>query len=336
LPTYREAGVDQEGADEFVGRIRKLAHVLDKGGVIGDLGLFSGLMDISGLGYEEPVLAAGTDGVGSKLEVAFALDNHHTIGIDLVAMCVNDVICSGAKPLFFLDYMAVGHLDVDRGEAIIAGIVEGCRQSRCALLGGETAQLPTFYRAGRYDLAGFAVGIVERSAIIDGSRVEPGDAIIGLLSSGVHSNGFTLIRKILTDQGLAYSDIFDERHTLGEELLTPTRIYVPEMAALQEAGVDVRGVAHITGGGIPGNLGRVLPEGVGARLEKSRWAVPAIFDKLAEWGGVTEGEMYDVYNMGLGMMVVVPGADREAALDVLGRDGVAVGECVAGVGVALA
>jgi phosphoribosylformylglycinamidine cyclo-ligase len=333
--TYKEAGVDQADADRFVGRIKKLSHVLDESRVIGEIGLFSGLMDISGLGYEEPVLAAGTDGVGSKLEVAFALGNHHTVGIDLVALSVNDVICCGARPLFFLDYMAVGRLDLGQGEAIVKGIVEGCRQAGCALLGGETSQLPTFYRPGRYDLAGFAVGIVERSKIIDGSRVRPGDVVLGLASSGAHSNGFTLIRKIIEEQGLEYAERFDEGRTLGEELLTPMRIYVAEIMGLLEAGVDVRAVAHVTGGGIPGNLVRVLPDGVGARIEKGRWPVPKIFAKIAEWGDVSEEEMFAVYNMGLGMLVVVAGGEEERALDTLG-EGVLVGECTSGEGVALA
>jgi phosphoribosylformylglycinamidine cyclo-ligase len=333
--TYKEAGVDQADANRFVGRIKQLSHVLDASRVIGGIGLFSGLMDVSDLGYEEPVLAAGTDGVGSKLEVAFALGNHHTVGIDLVALSVNDVICCGARPLFFLDYMAVGRLDLGQGEAIVKGIVEGCRQAGCALLGGETSQLPTFYRPGRYDLAGFAVGIVERSKIIDGSRVSPGDVVLGLASSGAHSNGFTLIRKIIEEQGLEYAERFDEGRTLGEELLTPMRIYVSEIMGLLDAGVDVRAVAHVTGGGIPGNLVRVLPEGVGARLEKSRWPVPEIFTKIAEWGNVSEEEMYAVYNMGLGMLVVVASGEEERALDTLG-EGMIVGECASEEGVALA
>jgi phosphoribosylformylglycinamidine cyclo-ligase len=334
VTTYREAGVDQRGADEFVGRIKKLAHVLDKSAVIGDLGLFSGLVDIGGLGYREPVLAAATDGVGSKLEVAFALNNHHTVGIDLVAMSVNDVICCGARPVLFLDYMAVGQLDLAQGEAIVEGIVEGCRQAGCALLGGETSQLPTFYRAGRYDLAGFAVGVVERSKVIDGSRLAAGDTIIGLASSGVHSNGFSLIRKILEREGLEYSDHLNGRRMLGEELLTPTRIYVREVMALLDAGVDVRAVAHITGGGIPGNLGRVLPEGVAARLHQNRWPVPEIFKKLAAWGDVSAEEMYAVFNMGLGMLVAVRRGEEDRALEALG-EGTVVGECVRGQGVTI-
>jgi len=334
MATYREAGVDQEGADQFVGRIKRLTHALDATGVIGGLGFFAGLMDISGLGYREPVLAAGTDGVGSKLEVAFALGKHHTIGIDLVAMCVNDVVCCGARPLFFLDYLALGQLDMDQGEAVIGGIVEGCRQAGCVLLGGETAQLPTFYRRGRYDLAGFAVGIVERAKIIDGARVQAGDAVLGLPSSGAHSNGYTLIRKLVIKQGLDYGENFDGPRTLGEELLTPTRIYVPQVLGLVAAGVDVRAVAHITGGGVPGNFGRVLPPGVGARVRRGSWPEPKIFGSLAQWGGIADAEMFDVFNMGLGMLLVVPAAEAARALDVLG-EGWVVGECVAGKGVAV-
>jgi phosphoribosylformylglycinamidine cyclo-ligase len=334
LVTYKEAGVDQARADTLVGRIKKISHVLDDSRVIGEIGLFSGLMDITDLGYKEPVLAAGTDGVGSKLEVAFALENHHTVGIDLVALCVNDVICCGARPLFFLDYMAVGRLDMEQGEAIIKGVVEGCRQAGCALLGGETSQLPTFYRPGRYDLAGFAVGAVERSKIVDGSRVRPGDVVLGLASSGAHSNGFTLIRKIVEEQGLEYSEHFDEGRTLGEELLTPMRIYVAEIMDLVDAGVDVRAVAHVTGGGIPGNLARVLPEGVGARLEKGRWPAHKIFTKIAEWGDVSEAEMCAVFNMGLGMLIVVGRGDEGRALEALG-EGTVVGECTSEEGVTL-
>jgi phosphoribosylformylglycinamidine cyclo-ligase len=335
LVTYKDAGVDQRSADNFVGRIKKISHVLDDAGVIGEIGLFSGLMDIGGLGYKEPVLAAGTDGVGSKLEVAFALDDHRTVGIDLVALCVNDVICCGARPLFFLDYMAVGRLESEQGEDIIKGIVEGCRQAGCALLGGETSQLPTFYRPGRYDLAGFAVGIVERTKIIDGSRVVAGDPVVGLASSGAHANGFTLIRKVIEDGGREYSEHFGDGRTLGEELLMPMRIYVSKIMGLLDAGVDVRAIAHVTGGGIPGNLRRVLPEGVGARLEKSRWHVPEIFTKIAEWGDISEEEMYDVFNMGLGMLVVVRRGDEARALEAL-AEGMVVGECVGGEAVALA
>jgi len=330
--TYRDAGVDQAGADDFVGRIKHLTHALDATGVIGGLGFFAGFMDIAGLGYEEPVLAAATDGVGSKLEIAFALEKHHTVGVDLVAMCVNDVICCGARPLFFLDYLALGQLDMAQGEAIIAGIVEWCRQAGCVLLGGETAQLPTFYKQGRYDLAGFAVGVVEKKKVIDGAAIRAGDAIIGLPSSGAHSNGFTLIRKIIKDEGLDYDENFGGGRTLGEELLTPTRIYVPHIRALLAAGVNVKGIAHITGGGIPGNFARVLPPGVGAQINRGAWPEHPIFRAIARWGDVADAEMFAVFNMGLGMMLVVPPDESERAREVLG-EGYVVGECTPGGGV---
>jgi len=326
---YLSSGVDQNANDEFVGRIKRLAHILDARGVIGDLGSFSGLFDIGGFGYREPVLAAATDGVGSKLEIAFALENHHTVGIDLVAMCVNDVVTCGARPLFFLDYMALGRLDLAMGEAIVAGIVEGCRQAGCALLGGETAQLPTFYSAGRYDLAGFAVGIVERSRVIDGSRIVPGDVVVSLASSGVHSNGFSLVREIIASQGLDLAEKYADNRTLGEELLTPTRIYVKEIMSLLSAGVDVKGIAHITGGGVPGNFARTLPEGIGARLFRGRWPEPRIFADLQRWGNVSDREMFDVFNMGLGMLLVVTPSDAARVLELL-REGYVVGECVEG------
>lgn len=330
--TYRDAGVDQERADLFVGRIKHLTHALDATGVIGGLGFFAGLMDISGFGYIEPVLVAATDGVGSKLEVAFTLENHHTVGIDLVAMCVNDVLCSGAKPLFFLDYLALGQLDLKQGEAIIGGIVEGCRQAGCTLLGGETAQLPTFYKQGRYDLAGFAVGIVEKKKIIDGSTIAAGDVILGLPSSGVHSNGFTLIRRIIQEEGLDYAENFYDGRTLGEELLTPTRIYVRQVQTVLDAGIKVKGIAHITGGGIPGNFARILPHGIGAVIRRGSWPEHRIFGAIARWGKIDDAEMFAVFNMGLGLLLVVRPADAEPALTSLG-EGFVIGECLAGEGV---
>jgi phosphoribosylformylglycinamidine cyclo-ligase len=329
---YRDTGVDQNANQQFVDRIKRLTRGLDARGVIGGLGSFAGMMDLGVLGYAEPVLVAGTDGVGSKLEIAFALDNHHTIGIDLVAMCVNDVVCHGARPLFFLDYMAVGRLDMDQGEAIIGGIVEGCRRAGCALLGGETAQLPSFYREGRYDLAGFAVGVVEKARIIDGRGIAPGDVVIGLPSSGPHSNGYGLVRRVVERQGLDLSENFEGRRTLGEVLLEPTRIYVPDVFRALDRGVAVKGIAHVTGDGIPGNLSRVLPPGVGARLRRGSWPEPRVFAAIKEWGDIPEAEMFDVFNMGLGMLLVVGRGDRDAALAAV--DGsLAVGECVAGDGV---
>ncbi len=333
MTTYKEAGVDQEKGDEFVGRIKKMTHVLDSSRIIGGLGGFAGFYDVNNMGYEQPVLVAATDGVGTKLEVAFALNNHHTVGIDLVAMCVNDLVCHGAKPLFFLDYMALGHLDMDVGEAIVGGIVEGCRQADCALLGGETAQMPSFYPRGRYDLAGFAVGIVDRGKIITGKSISEGDVILALPSSGVHSNGFSLIHLILKEAGLDFSDKMDGK-TVGEVLLTPTRIYVEQVMRTLDAGVTVNAIANITGGGLPDNIGRLLPRGLGASIDKSAWEVPEVFSALMEWGGIKEKEMFDTYNMGVGMVYILPENQVEAAIEynddafVIGRvkdsDGIAI------------
>lgn len=327
MTTYKEAGVDQNANDDFVTRIRRLTRGLPTTGVIGGIGSFAGMVALRELGYRDPVLVAGTDGVGSKLEIAFALGNHHTIGIDLVAMSVNDVACHGARPIFFLDYMALGRLDMEIGEAIIAGIVEGCRQARCVLLGGETAQLPTFYKDGRYDLAGFAVGLVERDRIITGADIKPGDVIVGLPSSGPHSNGYSLIRKIVADEGLDLAQHFEDTRTLGETLLTPTRIYVPQIMACMDAGAGVKGIAHITGGGITGNFARVLPEGVGAVIRRGTWMEPAIFGSLQQWGSVDDAEMFDVFNMGLGLLMVASRDEADRIIDIL-KEGSIVGECL--------
>jgi len=335
MTTYKDAGVDQNANDDFVTRIRRLTRGLPTTGVLGGIGSFAGMVALKELGYRDPVLVAGTDGVGSKLEIAFALENHHTIGIDLVAMSVNDVACHGARPIFFLDYMALGRLDLAVGEAIIAGIVEGCRQAGCVLLGGETAQLPTFYKDGRYDLAGFAVGLVERDRIISGAGIIPGDVVVGLPSSGPHSNGYSLIRKIVTDEGLDLSEHFEDTRTLGETLLTPTRIYVPQVVACMEAGVGVKGIAHITGGGITGNFARVLPEGVGAVIRRGTWAEPAIFQSLQRWGAVADAEMFEVFNMGLGLLMALSREDAELVIKLVG-EGWIVAECIAGKGVAIA
>ncbi|MCP4231036.1 MAG: phosphoribosylformylglycinamidine cyclo-ligase, partial [bacterium] len=266
------------------------------------------------MGYEHPVLVAATDGVGTKLEVAFALNNHHTVGIDLVAMSVNDLVCHGAKPLFFLDYMALGHLDMQVGEAIVGGVVEGCRQADCALLGGETAQMPSFYPRGRYDLAGFAVGIVEREKIITGKRISVGDVILALPSSGVHSNGFSLIHLILKEAGLDFSDKMDGK-TVGEVLLTPTRIYVEQVLRTLDEGVSVHAIANVTGGGLPDNIGRLLREGLSASIDRSKWEVPGVFKAIMEWGGIEEKEMFDTYNMGVGMIYILPEDRVEKAIE---------------------
>ena len=313
--SYRDAGVDIDRADRLVDRIRPLAASTRTPWVVADVGGFAGLCALPG-DVREPLLVGATDGVGTKLEVAIATGRHDTVGIDLVAMCVNDLVTVGARPLFFLDYFATGRLSVEQAEQVVAGIADGCRRAGCALLGGETAELPGFYDAGRYDLAGFAVGIVERSAVLDGSKVRPGDAIVGVASSGLHANGYSLARRaVLEVAGYALEDHPDALGgaSVGEVLLEPTRIYVEAASAALATGA-VHAMAHVTGGGLPGNLPRVMPEGTVARLWRDRWPRPAVFDFVQRAGDVEEAEMYRVFNMGLGMVFVV---DEQAADDVL-------------------
>jgi phosphoribosylformylglycinamidine cyclo-ligase len=320
--TYRGAGVDVDAGDELVERIKPLAARTRIPEMLSGVGGFAGLCGIP-KGLEEPVLVSGTDGVGTKLKVAFATGRHDTVGIDLVAMCVNDVVTSGARPLFFLDYFGTGRLDVEVAHAVVAGIARGCEDAGCALLGGETAELPGMYADGEYDLAGFAVGVVDRKAIIDGTRVRAGDAVIGVASSGLHSNGYSLARKTLLEHaGLALDATVPELgETVGDALIRPTRIYARAVAALQAAGVDVRALSHITGGGLPGNVPRVLPEGVGVALDPSRWPLPPIFGLVERLGDVALREMRRTFNMGLGLVVVVPAAEVEAALAALSASG---------------
>jgi phosphoribosylformylglycinamidine cyclo-ligase len=318
--TYREAGVDIDAGDELVERIKPHVRRTFRPEVLGDLGGFGGLFSVP-KGYADPVLVSGTDGVGTKLKVAFATGKHDTIGIDLVAMCVNDVAVSGAEPLFFLDYFASGKLDVAVGEAVVRGIAEGCHQAGCALIGGETAELPGMYAEGEYDLAGFAVGIVERGKLIDGSRVAPGDAVVGVASSGLHSNGYSLARKVLP---IALH---------AEALLEPTRIYVKAIRAAMAAG-DVRGVAHITGGGLVENPPRILRAGQVMRLDERRWPEPEVFRHIAA-AGVERDEMRRTFNCGLGLTIVVPRDQAEVvrdALDAAGERAFIVGEIVDGTG----
>jgi phosphoribosylformylglycinamidine cyclo-ligase len=282
--------------------------------IIGSLGGFAGMVELPSL--KEPVLVSATDGVGTKVLIAEALGIYDTVGIDLVAMSVNDLLVTGARPLFFLDYLAVGRLEPEKAASLVEGVAEGCRQSGCALLGGETAEMPDLYQEGHFDLAGFAVGVVEKGAIIDGGRVEAGDAVIGLPSSGVHSNGFSLVRKILEVNKIHYE--MDEVEgfgagSVGATLLTPTRIYAGDASALMQA-VDVRAMAHITGGGIPENLPRVIPTGLTARIERSRWTVPTLFDTLQRLGNVDDDEMFRTFNMGIGFVAIVPAADTEKAI----------------------
>jgi phosphoribosylformylglycinamidine cyclo-ligase len=306
MTTYRQAGVDITAGNELVRKITPLVRSTFRPEVLTDLGGFGGLFRFPSERYTDPVLVSGTDGVGTKLKIAFLMDRHDTIGIDLVAMCVNDVVVSGAEPLFFLDYFACGKLEVSKAEAVVAGVAEGCRQAGCALIGGETAEMPSFYGKGEYDLAGFAVGVVERGRIIDGKAIQPGDAVIGLASSGLHSNGFSLARRILLeDGGLTVTSTLPElTHSLGETLLTPTRIYAKQVLALA-AGFPVKGIAHITGGGLTENLPRILPANCRARIRIGSWPVPPIFAVLQKRGGVAEEEMYRVFNMGIGLALVV-------------------------------
>ena len=323
--TYKDAGVDIDAGDEVVSRIGALVRDTPRSGVLSDLGGFGGLFALPG-GLTDPVLVSGTDGVGTKLKIAFATGIHHTVGIDLVAMCVNDIITTGARPLFFLDYFATGVLSPDQAESVIAGIAEGCRQSGCALLGGETAEMPGFYAKDEYDMAGFAVGVVERAKIVTGAEISAGDRVVGLASSGVHSNGFSLARKALLEvqgHGLDEQPASLER-TVGETLLEPTRIYSRAVTALC-GGLRVKGLAHITGGGLVENPPRILPAGLGMELALSSWEVPPVFGLIAD-AGVDDDEMRRTFNMGVGMAVVVSPDDVAAALDLAREAGDAAWE----------
>jgi phosphoribosylformylglycinamidine cyclo-ligase len=329
---YKEAGVDIDAGDALVERIKPMAASTHREGVLGGIGGFGGLFRLQG--YRDPVLVSGTDGVGTKLLVAQRLGRHDSIGVDLVAMCVNDVIVTGAEPLFFLDYLATGALSVDEAAQVVAGIAAGCRLAGCALLGGETAEMPGLYAPGHYDLAGFCVGAVERDAILDPAAVRPGDALVGLPSSGLHSNGYSLVRKVLVDPG--HLDLGVDPGglgaPLGEVLLTPTRIYVDDLRHLIQAH-RARGAAHITGGGLPGNLPRCLPDGLGAELDRATWTEPPIFDLLRREGGLSERDLDRTFNRGLGMVVVVPADTAAAAAESVG--GSVVGRVVEGPGVRL-
>ncbi|MFO0699901.1 MAG: phosphoribosylformylglycinamidine cyclo-ligase [Nitrospira sp.] len=317
MTTYRDAGVDIDAGDEFVDRIKPLVRSTFRPEVLTDLGGFGGLFGFQAGKYQDPVLVSGTDGVGTKLKIAFMMDKHDTVGIDLVAMCVNDIAVSGAEPLFFLDYFATGKLSVSKAQEVVAGIAEGCRQAGCALIGGETAEMPSFYPDGEYDLAGFAVGAVDRPKIIDGRHIVSGDAVIGLASTGLHSNGYSLARRVLFDQArlTVTSRLADLAGSLGEVLLTPTRIYAKQILALVEQ-FPIKGVAHITGGGITENLPRVFPKGVRAKINRTAWSIPPIFQIMGQLGHVDREEMYRVFNMGIGLVLVVP---PEFVLDVLAR-----------------
>ncbi len=321
---YRDAGVDIEAGDEVVDRIGKHVRSTYRDGVVGDIGGFGGFFQVPSR-YKEPLLVAGTDGVGTKLLLAQQLQNPHTIGIDLVAMCVNDVAVCGAEPLFFLDYFATGKLEPAEAEAVVAGICEGCRQAGCALIGGETAEMPGMYAPRHYDLAGFCVGVVERSQVMNGQNIEVGDQLVGLPSSGVHSNGFSLVRHLLGGYDMQADD-WGLGAPLGEVLLRPTRIYVRELLDLRER-FPLRGAVHITGGGFTGNVPRVLPKGLGAVMHKGTWNELPIFALLRAAGNLSDEEMYRTFNCGLGMVLVVPQTHAAALAEAAG--GTIVGEVVA-------
>jgi phosphoribosylformylglycinamidine cyclo-ligase len=312
---YKKAGVDIAAGNEAVERMKKHVQKTFRPEVLSGLGGFGGLFALNAKAYEDPVLVSGTDGVGTKLKLAFALDKHDTIGIDAVAMCVNDIAVTGAEPLFFLDYLACGKLVPEKIEAIVKGVSDGCVQAGCALIGGETAEMPGMYADGEYDIAGFAVGIVDRKDIIDGSRIRPGDAIIGLASSGVHSNGFSLVRRLLLEEkGYDLRDrIPGLDRPLGETLLEPTKIYVKAVQALKKA-ADIKGLAHITGGGFLENIPRVLPEGTDASIRLGSWPVLPVFELLREAGNLTRDDLYRTFNMGIGMVVIAPADEAEAVI----------------------
>ncbi|HWW73660.1 MAG TPA: phosphoribosylformylglycinamidine cyclo-ligase [Duganella sp.] len=316
--SYRDAGVDIDAGDALVEAIKPFAKRTLREGVMGGLGGFGAMFEISKK-YKEPVLVSGTDGVGTKLKLAFELNRHDTVGIDLVAMSVNDILVQGAEPLFFLDYFACGKLDVAIATDVIKGIAQGCEQAGCALIGGETAEMPSMYPAGEYDLAGFAVGAVEKSKIIDGTKIAPGDVILGLASSGVHSNGYSLVRKIIE---VAKPDLEGDFHgrKLADVLMQPTRIYVKPLLALMDA-MEVKGMVHITGGGLVENIPRVLQPGLVAELDSTSWTLPPLFTWLQQHGGVADAEMHRVFNCGIGMTVIVSQENAAAAIAQLEQAG---------------
>lgn len=332
---YKTAGVDIEAGYRSVELMKQYVKGTMRPEVLGGIGGFSGAFSLGKIkGMEKPVLLSGTDGVGTKIQLAFLLDKHDTVGIDCVAMCVNDVVCAGAEPLFFLDYIACGKNYPEKIAAIVKGVAEGCKQAGAALVGGETAEHPGLMPEEEYDLAGFAVGVAEEKDLITGADVKPGDVLVGIASSGVHSNGFSLIRKVFNVNRETLSVHYDELGaTLGETLLTPTKIYVKALQEVKKAGVTIKGCSHITGGGFYENIPRMLPDGVGAKVEKGSFEIPPIFALMQKTGGLEEKMMYNTYNMGLGMVLAVDAADADrtvAALKAAGENAWTVGEVVAG------
>lgn len=331
---YQAAGVNIDAGNEAAKRYASLAQATKRSEVLGGIGGFAGGFALDIAKYPKPVLLSGTDGVGTKLKVAFAMNQHHTIGIDCVAMCVNDILTSGAEPLFFLDYLSIGKLDVDVAESIVEGVAVGCAEAGCALIGGETAEMPGMYQDGEYDIAGFAVGVVNQPDQIDGSAIVAGDVVLGLRSNGLHSNGYSLVRKIVDEASLSYADKLPGwRGTIGEELLRPTRIYVSAIRAVLEAKMEIHGMAHITGGGLLENIPRCLPANVDVRLSQTAWVRPAVFDWLMQVGEMSFLEAARVWNMGIGFVLIVPAnveADVTRILSAHGEQVVRLGAVIPG------
>ena len=337
--SYEKAGVNLEAGYEVVSRIKKHVASTVRPGSMGGIGSFGGMFDLSSLGVKEPILVSGTDGVGTKLKIAFAMDKHDTVGIDAVAMCVNDVLAQGAEPLIFLDYVAVGHNIPEKIEAIVAGVAEGCRQAGCALVGGETAEMPGMYEGGEYDIAGYTTGVVEKSKLIDGSKVKAGDVLVGIASTGVHSNGFSLVRKIVADAGLSFFDEIPEfgGRRLGDVLLTPTRIYVKQVLDVIR-NCDVHGISHITGGGFDENIPRILHKGQGLEIKEGTWEILPVFKMLEKWGNVPHREMFNIFNMGIGMVIALDASEAQKAIDILaahGEKAAVIGKVTEGEGVTI-
>lgn len=332
--TYADAGVDIDAGNKAVHLMRDAVRSTFRPEVLAEIGSFGGFFALNNGKYQEPVLVAGTDGVGTKLRVAMMMDRHDTIGIDAVAMCVNDILVQGAEPLFFLDYLAVGRLVPEKVAAIVSGVAEGCRQAGCALIGGETAEMPGFYGPEEYDLAGFAVGVVERCRIVDGGKITAGDVLIGLPSSGLHSNGYSLARKVLLEAAGFKADTYLDQlgRTVGEEMLEPTRIYVKAVLPLLEK-FDIKGMAHITGGGLTENIIRVLPEGTGITIKLGTWDIPPVFDLIREMGSIEELEMLRTFNMGIGLVAILAASQAEAIraeLSARGESSCLIGEVIKG------
>jgi len=318
---YGSSGVDLEAGYEVVRRIKKHVASTNRLGCMGNIGAFGGMFDLSALNIKEPVLVSGTDGVGTKLKLAFEMDKHDTIGIDAVAMCVNDVLAQGAEPLFFLDYVAVGKNEPAKIEAIVKGVSDGCKQAGCALVGGETAEMPGMYGEGEYDIAGYTTGVVEKSKLIDGTKVKVGDVLVGIASSGVHSNGFSLVRKVISDNNIDLHSHSDELGGIvGEVFLTPTRIYCKQVLDVIK-NVDVHGVAHITGGGFDENIPRILADGMGIEVYEGSWPILPVFKFLEKYGKIDHREMFNIYNMGIGMVLALNEEDAQKAISILDSHG---------------